>query len=65
MKQNLTTLDKILRFALAFWWLGPFAPQFNFIWLNWIIAAIAWIALLESFLGFCWLHSKLGITSKH
>lgn len=32
MNQNLGKLDRILRFALAFWWLGPWAPQFGAEW---------------------------------
>lgn len=65
MKQNLGKLDRIFRFLLAFWWLGPFAPQFNLYWLNWIIAAVGWIALLESFMGYCWLHDWLGFHNKN
>jgi len=65
MKQNLGKLDRILRFALAFWWLGPFAPQFNVAWLNVIIAIVGWISLAESFLGFCWLHNLFGIHNKN
>ena len=53
VKQNLGKLDRIFRFALAFWWLGPFAPQFNMVWLNWVIVIVGWIALLESFIGYC------------
>ncbi|MBI2579126.1 MAG: DUF2892 domain-containing protein [Candidatus Aenigmarchaeota archaeon] len=61
VKQNLDRLDRVLRFALAFWWLGPLAPQYSAVWANWIIAAIGWIALIESFIGWCWLHDMLGI----
>ena len=57
MKQNLGKLDRILRFALAFWWLGPWTPDFSFVWANWIIMIIGWIALIESFIGWCWLHT--------
>lgn len=65
VKQNLGTTDRILRFALAFWWLGPFAPRFNTIWLNWVIIIIGLIALLESFIGWCGLHSLFKINNKN
>ena len=64
MKQNLDKLDRILRFALAFWWLGPWAPQFSAGWANWLIVIIGWIALIESFFGWCWLHDLLNIRNK-
>ena len=63
--QNLGKLDRILRFALAFWWLGPWAPQFDAGWANLLIAVVAWIALVESFLGWCWLHTAFGIDNKN
>ena len=65
MKQNLGKLDRILRFLLAFWWLGPFAPQFQAAWANWIIIIIGLIALLESFTGWCGLHSLFRINNKN
>lgn len=65
MKGNLGITDRVLRFALAFWWLGPFAPRFNVFWLNWIIIIIGLIALLESFVGWCWLHSLFGVNNKN
>ena len=61
MKQNLGKLDRILRFALAVWWLGPFAPVFTASWANLAIVIIGWIALVESFLGYCAIHSILGV----
>ncbi|MBI5798183.1 DUF2892 domain-containing protein [Candidatus Woesearchaeota archaeon] len=64
MKQNLGKLDRIFRFALAFWWLGPWAPQFNVAWANWIILIVGCIALLESFIGWCWLHEYFHINNK-
>ncbi len=64
MKQNLGKIDRILRFALAFWWLGPWAPVTAFVWLNWAIFVVALIALLESFTGWCWLHKVLKINNK-
>ena len=65
MKQNLGKLDRILRFALAFWLLGPWAPQFSFVWANWIVLIIGLIALLESFIGWCGLHRLFGINNKN
>jgi len=65
MKQNLGRLDRGLRFALAFWFLGPWALRFNFEWANWIIIAVGWIALLESFIGWCWIHTLFGINNKN
>lgn len=64
MKQNLGKTDRVLRFALAFWWLGPWKLQYQIEWVNWAMFIVAWIALLESFLGYCWLHSLFGINSK-
>lgn len=65
MHQNLGKLDRVLRFALAFWWLGPWAPKYEADWVNLIIAAIAWIALVEAFAGWCWLHTILKIDNKN
>ena len=62
---NLGKLDRILRFILAFWWIGPLAPSFDTNWLNTIIAIIGWIALVESFWGYCWIHRALGIDNKN
>lgn len=64
MKQNLNTTDRVLRFLLAFWWLGPWSPLFPWNWLNVVIFAIGWIALVESFLGWCWLHNVLHLNHK-
>lgn len=65
VKQNLGKLDRILRFALAFWWLGPWAPKLNIIWINWLITIIGLIALIESFTGWCGLHSLFGLNNKN
>lgn len=65
MTQNLGKLDRILRFVLAVWFLSPWAPQFSAPWINWLILAIGVIALLESFLGWCWLHTLFGINNKN
>ena len=64
MKQNLGRTDRILRFALAFWWLGPWALRTNIKLVNWIIIIVAWIALIESFTGWCGLHSLFKINNK-
>ncbi len=64
MKQNLGKLDRVLRFVLAFWWLGPWKLQYGIEWVNWAIFVVGWIALIESFIGFCWIHNVLGISSK-
>jgi len=60
-KANLGPLDRILRFALAFWWLGPWAPVYPYPLANGLIVAIGWISLLESFVAWCWLHDLFGI----
>ena len=61
VKQNLGTVDRMLRFLLAFWWLGPWALRFNTEWVNWVIVIVAWIALIESFTAYCWIHRAFGI----
>ncbi len=63
-KHNLGKLDRILRFALAFWWLGPWAPSYSAEWVNWVLFIIAWIALIESFTAWCWLHKIFSIDNK-
>lgn len=65
MKQNLSKVDRILRFALAFWWLGPFSPVYNLNLINWIIFIIGWIALIESFFGWCVFHTIFKINNKN
>lgn len=64
VKHNLGKLDRVLRFALAVWWLGPWAPHFATDWANVVIAVVGWIALVESFVGWCWLHGLFGINNK-
>ncbi|MBI4138803.1 DUF2892 domain-containing protein [Candidatus Uhrbacteria bacterium] len=64
-KQNLGKLDRVLRFALAFWWLGPWAPHYASDLANWLIFIVGWIALLESFIGWCWIHSACKIDNKN
>ncbi len=63
-KQNLNNTDRILRFILAFWWLGPFAPNFTSILANQLVYVVGWIAFIESFIGWCWLQETLGIRNK-
>lgn len=65
MRQDLGKVDRILRFALAFWWLGPLAPQFSVEWASWLVAFVGWVALVESFLGWCGLHRLFGIDNKN
>ncbi|MEK7190066.1 MAG: DUF2892 domain-containing protein [Patescibacteria group bacterium] len=65
MKQDLGKVDRILRFALAVWWLSPLAPQFGAEWANVLIAIVGWISLAESFLGWCWLHRLFKIYNKN
>lgn len=64
MKQNLGTVDRVLRFALAFWWLGPWAPEFGANWANTLVLIVGWIALVESFIGWCGLQKWFGIGGK-
>lgn len=64
MHRNLGKLDRVLRFALAFWWLGPWAPTGYPQPIAWAMFAVGWIALAESFVGWCWLHTALGINNK-
>lgn len=61
IQRNLGNVDRILRFALAFWWLGPWAPLYPWTWFNWILFAVGWIALIESFIGYCWIHKALKL----
>jgi len=65
MKQNLGRTDRVLRFLLAFWWLGPWALRSNIELVNWLLIIVAWIALLESFTGYCWLHNIFKINNKN
>ncbi len=65
MKQNLGKLDRIFRFALAVWWLGPWAPVFAADLANQLIILIGWISLVESFLGWCLLHQIFKIDNKN
>ena len=65
MKQNLGKLDRIFRFVLGFWWLSSWAPQFSVDWANWLVFIVGWVALVESFIGWCGLHNWLGINNKN
>ena len=64
MKKNLGKLDRIFRFVLGVWWLSPWAPQYSASWASLLILIVGWIALVESFIGWCWLHNLLGINNK-
>ncbi len=63
MERNLSMIDRVLRFALAFWWLGPWAPVYGS-GVNWLLLIVGWIALVESFLGYCWIHKMLGMKGR-
>ena len=65
MKQNLGKIDRIFRFALAVWWLGPWAPQFDASGANLLIAFVGWVALAESFFGWCGLYRLFGINNRN
>jgi len=65
MKQNLGKLDRIFRFVLAVWWLGPYAPSFTANWANMLIIIVGLIALIESFIGFCWCHDLFKINNRN
>jgi len=65
MTQNLGKLDRIFRFILGILWLSPMAPRFDVPWANMLIFIVALIALLESFLGWCGLHSFFKINNKN
>ncbi|MBI1969186.1 DUF2892 domain-containing protein [Candidatus Woesearchaeota archaeon] len=65
VKQNLGKLDRVFRFVLGALWLSPLAPQFPNLWANWLVFIVAWIALIESFFGWCWLHHAFGVDNKN
>lgn len=65
MYKNLGKLDRIFRFILGIAWLSPLAPQFQVQWLNVVVFVIALIALIESFIGFCWLHKVCKIDNQN
>jgi len=65
VKQNLGKLDRIFRFVLGLWWLSPLAPHFWSPWANVAVFIIAWVALIESFIGWCGLHDMLGINNRN
>jgi fatty acid desaturase len=65
MKQNLGKLDRIFRFVLGIWLLGPFAPAIKPVWGQWLCLIIGAIALVESFTASCPVHDWLGINNKN
>jgi hypothetical protein len=65
IKQNLGKLDRVLRFILAFWLLGPLGPRFwHCGWANTLIILLGIIALIESFAGYCPMMNWIGIERK-
>ena len=65
VQHNLGKLDRIFRFVLGVWWLGPIAPQFQYEWANWLVLILGLISLIESFVGWCWLHTLFKISNKN
>ena len=65
MNQNLGKLDRILRFMLAVWFLSPLAPQFGAGLANLLVSFVGWVALVESFAGWCWLHTFFRIDNRN
>lgn len=67
VKQNLGKLDRIFRFVLGVWLIGPLAPQYmgSWAWLHYVLVVVGWIALAESFLGYCMLHSLFGVNNRN
>lgn len=65
VQQNLGKLDRIFRFVLGVWWLGPLSPQPETVWLYWLMLIVGWISLLESFVGWCTLHTWFKINNKN
>lgn len=63
-KANLGRLDRVLRFLLAFWWLGPWAPEYKNETVTLVLTVVAWIALIESYFAYCPLHAMLGLDTK-
>ena len=64
MNQNLGKLDRIFRFILGVWWLSPLTPQWGS-GTNTFLAIIGWIFLIESLVGWCWLHRWFHIDNKN
>ena len=65
ISQNLGKLDRIFRFVLAVWWLGPWAPHYGAERANVLIAFVGWVALVESLVGWCGLHRLFSIDNKN
>jgi hypothetical protein len=64
MKPNLGKLDRIFRFALAVWWIGPWTPAISSEVGRAFITVVGWIALIEAFTAYCWLQSFLSMGDK-
>lgn len=65
MKQNLGRLDRIFRFVLGVWVLGPWAPWFMETWPDWLVIVVGLFLLMESLFGWCGLHDALGINNRN
>lgn len=65
VRQNLGKLDRVFRFLLAFWWLGPWAPTFAANWANTLVVLVGWVALVESFVGWCFCHDWFKINNRN
>ena len=64
MKTNLGKLDRIFRFVLGIWIIQWVLPSVTNTILWWVLVVLALIALLESFIGYCWIHQVCGINTK-
>ncbi len=64
MKQNLGSIDRILRFILGIWIIQLLLPSISQPLLWWVMMIIGVIALVESFIGYCWIHSALKLGAK-
>ena len=61
MKHNLGNVDRVLRFLLGVWLIQWVLPnvQNQVFW--WILLVLGLISLIESFIGYCWLHTLFGV----
>jgi len=64
MKQNLGNVDRILRFLLGVWIIQLVLPSISQPVMWWVLLIIGLIALVESFIGYCWIHSALGLQNR-
>ncbi len=61
MKHNLGNVDRVLRFVLGVWLIQWVLPNVQNQILWWVLLVLSLIALIESFIGYCWLHKMFGI----